>query len=397
VNARRRILAIAQRELLDFVRDWRTILTMVMVPLLLFPLLFIGLPLVIGGEAQELAETEVDVLIRGEAVPEDLIRSMENKSMAVQVSGNVSDRTVDDDAVRNGTLHLVMHWDEQGDVYEVHFRHLSTSSLSADARQRAMISLSDWESDERHRRVANAGLNASTTLDPVRYDPSSEDLASEGEVQGWLLSSFIPLIITVWVVTSAIQPAIDMTAGERERGSMEALLCAPARRWELLAGKWAAVSSIVLVGVLLQLGGLMFALTFLAGPSLLATPDVGLLSVMLLSLAIFAYSVMVVASELALAIRSKSVKEAGALLAPASLAVIVPAVVVQFINLDGVETFWFAVPVVNVLLAMRELLLDQVDPVHTLVWLSTTTLYTGTALWYAQRQFNREDLVLSPS
>ena len=80
------------------------------------------------------------------------------------------------------------------------------------------------------------------------------------------------------------------------------------------------------------------------------------------------------------------------MLAPASLAVIIPAVVVQFINLDGVEAYWFAVPVVNVLLAMRELLLDQVDPVHTVVWLSTTMVYTGAALWYAQRQFNRRTL-----
>ena len=397
MNAQRRILAIAQRELLDFVRDWRTILTMVLVPLLLFPLLFIGLPLVIGGEAQELAATEVKVLFRGENVPDDLIRDLENRSVVVTLAGPVDDRTVDDASVRNGSLHLVVHWNETGEVYEYHLRHLSTSSLSADARQRALLSLSEWEESERNRRVTEGGLNASTTLDPVRYDPTSEDLASQGEVQGWLLSSFIPLIITVWVVTSGIQPAIDMTAGERERGSMEALLCAPARRWELLAGKWAAVSTIVLVGVVLQLGGLMFALTFLAGPSLLSTPDVGLGALFLLSVAIFAYSVMVVASELALAIRSKSVKEAGALLAPASLAVIIPAVVVQFINLDGVEAYWFAVPVVNVLLAMRELLLDQVDPVHTFVWLSTTLVYTGAALWYAQRQFNREDLVLSPS
>jgi len=124
---------------------------------------------------------------------------------------------------------------------------------------------------------------------------------------------------------------------------------------------------------------------------------VGALALVLLTVAVFAFSVMVVASELALAIRSKSVKEAGALLAPASLAVIVPAVLVQVINLDGVEAFWFAVPVVNVLLAMRELLLNQVDPLHTLIWLSTTTTYTALALWYAQRQFNREDLVLSPS
>lgn len=397
MNAQKRILAIAQRELLDFVRDWRTILTMVLVPLLLFPLLFIGLPLVIGGEAQELAATEVEVLIRGDDVPEDLIRNIENRSVIVTLGEPVEDRGVDDAAVRNGSLDLVMHWEDNGGVYDVHLRHLSTSSLSTDARQRALLAVSEWEESERNRRVTEAGLNASSTLDPVRFDPTSEDLASQGEVQGWLLSSFIPLIVTVWVVTSAIQPAIDMTAGERERGSMEALLCAPARRWELLAGKWAAVSTIVLVGVLLQLGGLMFALTFLAGPSLLSTPDVGLGAILLLSAAIFAYSVMVVASELALAIRSKSVKEAGALLAPASLAVIVPALVVQFINLDGVEAFWFAVPVVNVLLAMRELLLNDVDPMHTVIWLSTTLVYTGAALWYAQRQFNREDLVLSPS
>lgn len=397
MNAQRRVYAIAQRELLDFVRDWRTILTMVLVPLLLFPLLFIGLPLVIGGEAQELAATDVEVLIRGEYVPVDLVSDLENRSVIVTLADSIDERTADDEAVRNGSLHLVMHWSDNGEVYEVHLRHLSTSSLSADARQRALLSVSEWEESERNRRVTEGGLNATTTLDPVRFDPASEDLASQGEVQGWLLSSFIPLIITVWVVTSAIQPAIDMTAGERERGSMEALLCAPARRWELLAGKWAAVSTIVLAGVVLQLSGLMFALTFLAGPSLLSTPDVGFGALLLLTLAIFSYSVMVVASELALAIRSKSVKEAGALLAPASLAVIIPAVVVQFINLDGVETFWFAVPVVNVLLAMRELLLDQVDPVHTAVWLSTTMIYTGAALWYAQRQFNREDLVLSPS
>ena len=163
-------------------------------------------------------------MFRGENVPEDLIRDLENRSVVVTLAGSVDDRTVDDAAVRNGSLHLVVHWNETGDVYEFHLRHLSTSSLSADARQRALLSLSDWEESERNRRVTEGGLNASTTLDPVRYDSASEDLASQGEVQGWLLSSFIPLIITVWVVTSGIQPAIDMTAGERERGSMEALL-----------------------------------------------------------------------------------------------------------------------------------------------------------------------------
>mgnify|MGYP003341572054 FL=1 len=103
---------------------------------------------------------------------------------------------------------------------------------------------------------------------------------------------------------------------------------------------------------------------------------------------------MLFRSELAIAIRSRSVKEAGSALSPLALVVMVPAIIVQVVNLDGVENGWFAVPVVNVLLAMRELLMNRVDPVHTLIWVSSTLLYTAAALAYAQRQFDREDLVL---
>ena len=61
---------------------------------------------------------------------------------------------------------------------------------------------------------------------------------------GWHISLFIPMVIAIWTASSAIQPSIDMTAGERERGTLEALLCLPCSRLELLAGKWLAVASL---------------------------------------------------------------------------------------------------------------------------------------------------------
>lgn len=397
MSALLRIRTIATRELVDFGRDYRTILTMLLVPLLLFPLLFVVLPLVIGGQAEELAATEATVLVHGD-LPEALGVALESRNILLLADGPLAPddpKWEDEDAmVRSGEVDLVMHWNLSDEVHLVHLRYLSTATISQDARSRVVEEIQLWEASERVRRVEAGGLDANATLDPVRFDEGSMDLASESEIQGWVLSSFIPLIFATWMVASAIQPSIDMTAGERERGSLEALLCAPVHRWELLAGKWAAVTVIVLAGVSLQIAGLMFALTFLAGPGLLEMPQLRLTASVLLLLAVVCFSVMAVATELAIAIRSRSVKEAGSALSPLALVVMVPAIIVQVVNLDGVENGWFAVPVVNVLLAMRELLMNRVDPVHTLIWVSSTLLYTVAALAYAQRQFDREDLVL---
>ncbi len=400
MNSWHRTRTIASRELLDFVRDWRTILTMLLIPLFLFPLLFVVLPLVVVGQAEELTATEAQVVVYG-TLPTALADALVETNV-VLLTPPANSTGVDDDEqnrlVREGSLDLIMGWRlDEDDVYVVHLRYMSTASVSNDARSRVVNAIAEWEESERVRRVEAGGMDANVTLDPVRFDSTSMDLASQSERQGWLLSSFIPLIFATWMVSSAIQPSIDMTAGERERGSLEALLCAPLPRWELLAGKWAAVSTIVLAGVTLQVAGLMFALTYLAGPGLLEMPRMGVAPILLLMVAVVCFSVMVVATELAIAMRSRSVKEAGSALAPLGLLVLVPAIIVQVVNLDGVEGVWFAVPVVNVMLAMRELLLNRVVPFHTVVWLSTTLFYTALALAYAQRQFDREDLVLGAS
>ena len=119
---------------------------------------------------------------------------------------------------------------------------------------------------------------------------------------------------------------------------------------------------------------------------------------MLLLGAVVIFAVMVVAFELALAMKAhEGVKEAGSLLGPAILFIIFPALFTQVINLDTVESWWFAIPLVNILLAMRELLLDRVILEHVLVWLISSVVYSNYAAWYAAKQFKREDLVASLS
>lgn len=399
-----RVRTIAKKELVEFVRDWRTILAILVIPLLLFPLLFILFPLLLASEAAELSAVQVDVVVQADDIPDELQSLLTNASLnltyeELPVVSELSSPEGADDRLRNGSIDAVLRLQTNGTVLEYAVLYLSTSEQSLEARGRVFDALSAWEQNETVRRIDAAGLDADETLDPLRWngDVAQSDVATQGEQAGMALSLFIPLVLAVWTFSSAIQPSIDMTAGERERGTLEALLGLPSTRMELLMGKWLAVATITGVGVMLQVAGLLFAIGYLASSDVISAPSVSLTALAFLILAVLLFAIMVVAFELALAMRSHSVKEAGSILGPAVLIILFPALFTQVINLDGIETFWFAIPVVNVLLALRELLMNRIVYTHVAVWLLSSTFYAFAAAYYAARQFKREDIVVSLS
>ena len=399
-----RVRTIAKKELVEFVRDWRTILAILVIPLLMFPLLFILFPLLLASEAAELEAIEVDVVVQSDSIPEELGLLFENATLNIVYEPLpelefLSIPDGDQERLRNGSVDVILRLQMNETILEYAVLYLSTSEQSLEARSRTFDALGAWEQNETVRRIDAAGLDANQTLDPLRWngDVSQSDVATQGEQAGMALSLFIPLVLAVWTFSSAIQPSIDMTAGERERGTLEALLGLPCSRMELLMGKWLAVATITGVGVLLQVAGLLFAIGYLATSDIISAPSVSLTALAFLCLAVLLFAIMVVAFELALAMRSHSVKEAGSILGPAVLIILFPALFTQVINLDGIETFWFAIPVVNVLLALRELLMNRIVYTHVAVWLVSSTFYALAAAYYAARQFKREDIVTSLS
>ena len=403
-NSWRFISTIAKKEIIEFVRDWRTLIALIVIPLLIFPALFIALPLLLESEAAELDALELDVVWQG-TISEELEIAFKESDLNITFEqlptdiSNLSDIGRDDDRLRNGGVEAIFRLSGNDTEWKFSVLYLSTSEASNEARNRMLTDILQWESDVVNGTLVEAGLSPEETLDPVRWDGdiSSADAATKGEQAGLVLSMFIPMVIAIWTASSAIQPSIDMTAGERERGTLEALLCLPCSRMQLLAGKWLAVATITSAGVAMQIGGLLFAISYLASSSVIGMPTISITSVLLLLSAVVIFAIMVVAFELALAMKAHSVKEAGSLLGPAILFIIFPALFTQVINLDGIESWWFAVPLVNILLALRELLLDRIIVEHIVVWLLSSIFYAGLAAWFAARQFKREDLVASIS
>ena len=400
----RRITTIAKKELVEFARDWRTIFALLIIPLLMFPLLFIIFPLLLASEAAELDAIEVNVVIQSNDFPSDLAEQLNGSGIELNyeplvMESNLSSPLEDGDRLRNGSIDAVLRMKENGSVWDYALLYMSTSERSQEARTRALTVLFEWEENETERRLVDAALDPDETLRPLKGDGeiSNSHVATSGEQAGMVLSLFIPLVLSVWTFSSAIQPSIDMTAGERERGTLEALLGLPCSRNELLFGKWLAVATITGIGVLLQLVGLLFAIGYLATTDFLTVPTLSVGSIVFIGIAVLLFAIMVVAFELALAMRAHSVKEAGSILGPALLLILFPALFTQVINLDGIETFWFSIPVVNVLLALRELLMDRFVVEHIVTWIVSSGVYAMAAALYAARQFKREDIVTSLS
>ncbi len=404
MSSRKRIVIVAKKEIIEFIRDWRTIVALVLIPLMLFPLLFIAFPIVMQNEAAEMDEKTVDVLVQSDDIETYLVDEIENQSALVFVEpmplnlSTLSDSGNNTEQLRDLQYDAILRIELRNDTWYYAILHLSTSEQSNEARGRILEVLVQWEEDLTSQRIESAGLDVASTLNPVQWDGPilSADVATKGEQAGMLLSLFIPFVLAIWTASAAVQPAIDMTVGERERGTLESLLSLPLSRTELLLGKWLAVVSITGVGVTLQIGGLLFGIAYLAS-DFIDVPSLSIGAILLLGLAIGFYGTMIVALYLALAMRSKSVKEAGSVLTPITLAMIMPILLTQFINLDDVEMFWFGVPFVNVLLGLRELLLNRIIVEHVLVWVLVSSMMCILTVRYAAKQFHREDIITTKS
>ena len=404
MSSRKRIVIVAKKEIIEFIRDWRTIVALVLIPLLLFPLLFIAFPIVMQNEAAELDEKSVDILVQSNDIEEYLIDELENQSAVIFLEPlpmnltTLSDSGNSTEPLRNLEYDSILRIELRNDTWYYAILHLSTSEQSNEARSRILEVLIQWEEDITSERIQSAGLDVESTLNPLRWDGSisDADVATKGEQAGMLLSLFIPFVLAIWTASAAVQPAIDMTVGERERGTLESLLSLPLSRTELLLGKWLAVVSITGVGVALQISGLLFGIAYLAS-DFIDVPSLSVAAVLLLAIAVGFYGTMIVALYLALAMRSKSVKEAGSVLTPITLAMIMPILLTQFINLDDVELFWFGVPFVNVLLGLRELLLNRIVIEHVLIWILVSSAVCILTVRYAAKQFHREDIITTKS
>ncbi len=279
-------------------------------------------------------------------------------------------------------------------------------SVVAYARVREVLDA--WEDEILRQRLSAAELPEELTR-PVGSAPL--DLAAEEQISANVWSKMFPALLVIMAVTGAFYPAVDVAAGEKERGTMETLLICPATRTEIVLGKFFTVMGFSMSTALLNLlsigttGQYMLSVAGGAGKGALAqagavtlptAPALAWLLILLIPLSAF-FSAMC----LALATFARSSKEGQYYLTPLlmvsiGLTVFCLSPAVEIYPVHQASWFYSVMPVVNIALLLKALLLNPGNT-GALIFagpvLATSIGYSLLALWWAIEQFSSEGVL----
>ncbi|HLS28365.1 MAG TPA: ABC transporter permease, partial [Opitutales bacterium] len=242
-------------------------------------------------------------------------------------------------------------------------------------------------------RLAEEGLS-DEILRP--FSVVQANVAPPEKVTGALLGGILPYVLIMICITGAIYPALDLTAGEKERGTMETLLSSPVPRSILVFGKFGVVLTFSLASGFLAVtalgGSFWVALSQLEAPGQLGELALNPVSIAAFFLLLIPMAALFSALLLVFSLFARNFREAQTYVGPLMIAAILPAAVAV---IPGVElTAPLALlPVLNVSLIGRDLL-SGIYPWGLIgLILVSSSLYAALALWLAVKLFQKEAVI----
>jgi sodium transport system permease protein len=378
-----------RKELLETLRDRRTLLIMIVVPVLLYPaLLVISEQLALFG-ARQLERAPARVGIQGEVDPGLMDFLHRREDLVVIPVGNP------EQALRSDSVGAVgVFGSQEGSEGTQAVTVLFDGSDERSVRGRAVLSqaLGAWGDSVLSDRILARGLPQSFAF-PLAVADSS--VARPEELGGAALGRFLPMLLILITLLGAFYPAIDLAAGEKERGTLETLLTAPVPPEQIVVGKFMTVAVVGLVAAALNLASML--LTFQTGLfQLLPNADIefGLPvgSVLVIFSTLVPLAVLFGALFLGIAVRSRSFKEAQNALTPVYMLVLIPALLPLFPGIE-MTPILAVMPVAGVALFFRELMSGEATLLLGFLAFASTLAYTSAALYFAADAFGREEVL----
>jgi ABC-2 type transport system permease protein/sodium transport system permease protein len=421
------------KELRESLRDRRTIITLILMPILVYPLLSMALQRLILGTVSGPSDKQAFVLgatdettaqviaaalretqrAAGEGIRPtiDIVRipprmaSENSSSQEPEASSDQSIRIHRDaafslvvptqtsvgEALRDGLLDLAVHvgtvqrhnWGDGRSSpvfdFEMEFREGDPRSEAAMLEfRKAMQLVNDHQSAMLRGPSIPPAVQLLATAVGQRMDPTAS------------LAGVLPLVLILMTITGAVYPAIDLTAGERERGTMEAMIATPAPRFILLLSKYVAV---VTVAVLTALANLFASWVTLStgglGKALLGDRGFSFWALIQILPLLVIFAAFFSAILLAMCSFARSFKEAQAYLIPVMLVSLAPALVTLMPNIEF-STLLGIVPLVNILLLSRDIMTGAPAALPAFAAVISTLMYAAAALVVASRLFGAE-------
>lgn len=384
---------VLKKELKDLLRDKKTFIMGVLIPLLLIPIMFYVMDKSMSSFMED-AQKSIKIGIQDESNGSfgKFIKSQKNIDI-------IKSNNFEED-VKNGDIDVAiiipknfesnLQKEKQSQITII-YDNSSQSSSTAFSFINSYIESYSKEIVKLRLKQRNIEESLLTPI-VVKEKTSVESDKGEGIL---MLSSMLPLFLIIYSVTGPLAAATDLGAGEKERGTLEPLLSTQAGRLSLLWGKFLAItvmgiitSAAFIVGVLIAMnksknmfGGDISGINLSIGSLVI----IGLICILI--------TMVFGAIELAISIYARSFKEAQTYLSPITILAFIPAYATFMLDPKNIELMYFNIPVVNAIVLIKEAIAGIFNPMHIGITFGWLLFYIIISILFARYMFSREDVI----
>ena len=403
-----------KKEMKDIFRDRKSVLMMFFVPVVLYPLIFLVAFFVIsmmqsGGGRQTyrvVLDRLPDVRLEEELSKQQTEDVDEGAGYEILFFGkNDFDAIVkaEKEAGREASIRTLLknelidaYVTYQENTYHLYFNSSVTNSSACASLIRS--ALAGIENDIVVETLTEKGFDAQEILNPIEEE--IEDTATSEQSLGSFLGTIIPFMMIISLLVGVFTPAIDATTGEKERGTLETLLMMPVTGSQIIVAKFLSVSLVGLLTTLLSvasmagLGAYMLTLIAKTGAVNFGGINVGtfLPAIFLTLPVLIVLSLFLTAISMCVTCFAKTYKEANTYMAPIMIVVMLTGYIGFIPNIDFDRTVAM-IPVANVCLLIKNLLLFKVDIGLVLIVIASTAVYTGLVILLLGKMYRSEAIL----
>ena len=391
------IFSIFKKELTDVLRDRRTLFFMIAMPVIVMPLIFIGSLKFQEYQNKKSEEKILNIALvneSGETKIRDYILNQKGVNLIEDIDADSLEAGIKSDSLQGG-LYIGKNFlnnisTNQMGAVEIYYK---SSDLMSKAKKRINNALDQYKNEVIAGRLLKFDIDKNL-LEPLQI--IDKDMSTKKETIGKALGGLVPYMLVIFIFLGAMYPAIDLGAGEKERGSLETLLSSPATKFEITVGKLMVVSLTGLVSGLISVVGITAPMYFIDNiPDQIKSTVLEIISPFMIISVIFLMipiAIFFASMLLSISFYARSFKEAQSLMGPLNIIIIVPLMLTlgPGIEIDHITAL---IPLINVGLLTKEILAGSVEPIYFIETLSSLLFFAAIGIRFSVYWFNKENTI----
>jgi sodium transport system permease protein len=394
------ILIVLKKELKDMIRDKRTLISTILIPMIIIPVLYYFM----GSSSDNFnkdIEENLSISVSNTENKSEIEKFLKEEIFKNNESITIVENNDALQSLKNGDIRVVLQIDndykyklENNIPININMMYDSSKMTSSGSIDAVSKIIQEYNQKTVSDRITKLGVDPSIL---VPTSINSTDVAPKEAQNNQMLSMILPMLLSILLVTSGAPAAIDLIVGERERKTFESLLTTKANRFSILVGKYLAICTFSLISIITSLIGVLIGMKVspgMFGNNVGMSFNLPIGTIILSVFIIVLFGFMCSAVQLALSAFAKTLKEGQTYTSFLIFAIMIPAYATMFMQAGDVKLYMSFIPALNIIALIKMILSSMINYKYLILTLISSSLYFGIILTITFRLFKKESIVI---